>query len=318
MNKLKIVVIIAFLILVILTVIFYSKPELTDYELDNLKYAEICENANNNKLDKKEYDFTSINTLAKSIVKEASDDYEKVLMLVEWEMQNFFHAYENWNWTHYNGKTMVDIFDIPIEDLFEERIVGCHTSSKILIELLKNVGIEAQYWNKRGHGVVYIPSINRYVHGDYIADFEVIPGENIIMTEEKINNYAYSERGYLKFHDEQIYNGSTELAREENSLYLRNSFLKGDPLMEQKITYIKERLPEYNLKFEYTGGSCLITSNLVPIISLKEIDEFECIPIWSDYATSESDCINGKRTRILPDLSSCLTTPRNVTQELEC
>ena len=141
--------------------------------------------------------YKDISSLAEAITAGANSDYEKVVKLVDWEMKNFFHAGGLWGWDTYEGYT--NILSLPIKELFKERIVGCHQAANILVSLLNSINIPAEKIVVENHGVVYLSSLNKYVHGDYIANLVSVPAEQLIMTEEELNSYAYSQEGYKAF-----------------------------------------------------------------------------------------------------------------------
>lgn len=253
-----------------------------------------------------EYDLTNLNTLANSIVKGASSDYEKVVRIVEWEMKNFFHSMEpKWTWERYGG---MHKGNIPIKRIFEERIVGCYQPIQIMIYLLREIGIEAEMLILNSHFVGYIPSIDRYVHGDSIADFSIINStDDMIMTKEKMYYYAFfPEIGYAKFvhdlHDEKKFRLALE--REGNNLFIRG-FIPKAWTTKQMIKDIKKQLSEFNLKFEYIDYSgCNVTGDKIPIVSLKEFGEIECTSNWN--CTDYYHCPSGQLgIRKCIDLNSC-------------
>lgn len=185
---------------------------------------------------------------------------EAVEKIVEWETRNFFHAYEDYGREVY-GKGMTDL---TIEELFRERVVSCHTASHILIAMLRAINIPSYEIHLKGHGVVFIPSLNLYVHGDYIADFAVEP--SLLMTKEELESYANSERGYMKFWEESPYR-FVELKREGNSLYISGA-------ISDKVDtdFIINSLKEYNIVLEKGGiGWLNVKSDKIKIKELEEI-----------------------------------------------
>src|SRR3989344_9604225 len=129
--------------------------------------------------------------------------------------------------------------------------------------MLRSINIPAQRKNFKGHGSVFIPDLNLYVHGDYIADFTI--AQDIPMTEEEIENYVYSEEGYNKFWNENQHK-YPKLKRKENKLYIEGILQSEEAKSGENIKFIKESLKEYNLTFkENELGNIEISSDFIEI-----------------------------------------------------
>lgn len=224
--------------------------------------------------------YKDISSLAEAITVGANSDYEKVVKLVDWEMKNFFHAGGLWGWDTYEGYT--NILSLPIKELFKERIVGCHQAANILVSLLNSLNIPAEKIVIENHGVVYLSSLDKYVHGDYIANLVSVPAEQLIMTEEELNGYAYSQEGYKAFqklvkYDEALgeWVNIVHLKRKENSLYIEG-YLAKDYYEQDYLNYLENKLSKYNIVFEEEGDKLVIKSDFVPIIEILSAPE---IPI---------------------------------------
>ena len=193
------------------------------------------------------------------------DKEKTVNNIVEWEMKNFFHAYEEYGWEVYN-KQPDEIIKISLEPVFKERVVDCHLASHILIGMLRSLNIPAYEKNFKGHGVTFIPDLNLYVHGDYIAQFSANP--DLFMTQEELENYVNSEKGYNKFWNENQ-NKYPKLKRKGNKLYIEGVLQTKDAKSKENINFINESLKEYNLIFhENEFGGIEIKSGLITITPL--------------------------------------------------
>src|SRR3989344_3156538 len=195
-----------------------------------------------------------------------SSDKEKTIKdIIEWEMKNFFHANEEYGWDVYNTTSDKSSL-IPLKNIFSERVADCQITSNVLMGMLRSINIPAQRKNFKGHGAVFIPDLNLYVHGDYIADFTVAP--DILMTKEKIESYVYSEEGYNKFWNENQHK-YPKLKRKGNKLYVEGILQSEEAKSKENIKFIKESLKEYNLTFEETEvGGIKISSNFIEIKEL--------------------------------------------------
>jgi hypothetical protein len=62
--------------------------------------------------------------------------------------------------------------------------------------MLRSINIPSIEIHYNGHGIAFMPTINRYVHGDYIADMTVLPDPSlIIMTREELEQWIFSDQG---------------------------------------------------------------------------------------------------------------------------
>jgi hypothetical protein len=226
--------------------------------------------------------------LARFLVEGSHDQAEALKALLKWEMKNFFHAYgspssgENWGWEHYDSE--VRDWDVPLEAYFRERIIGCHGGAKILCAMLRSINIPSIEIHYNGHGIAFMPTINRYVHGDYIADMTVLPDPSlIIMTREELEQWIFSDQGYLGYYNHlfgQIPHLSIKLRRRDGNLFvapalsaqdspdeLPQLYLPGDVAVRNQI--LKD-LEEYRIH-EIDGR---YYSNLIPIQKLTDLPNY--------------------------------------------
>ncbi len=136
--------------------------------------------------------------LAHSLVGKAKTQAEVVDNVVFWMQQNFFHANEEYGWDQYtDNQTEVDkvpfgengsfYAPLSLSRIFDERVIGCQEPTVILENILHNLNIPAIRLWEHNHGVVYLPSLNRYVHGDAIAIIKS-PKGFIVQTAEGFAN----------------------------------------------------------------------------------------------------------------------------------
>jgi len=156
---------------------------------------------------------------------------EKVKRVVEWGQKNLFHYDEQFDFETY-GQTYetYDPSKISIEDIFRERAVGCHDTVFTLATMLRSIDIDADYVRSEsfgpnvespGHGILYVPEIERYVHGDAICLLNTSNTDAMILdreTETKalIGDKPTRERLYNKTHC------GGHLKREGRALYIQN------------------------------------------------------------------------------------------------
>lgn len=166
------------------------------------------------------------------------NDREKVERVSEWVANNFFHYNEYFGFEDYGVDSSWEVFQLPIETIFAERGVGCHLASAVTILMLEAIGIDATYLNEDGgdvsatwgHGVVFIPSINRYIHGDALAIQACLPGYEFLMTQEELATlYTSSPPGIGSFHAyvKDKYRYKVGVERDDDCLFISGCTLVG-------------------------------------------------------------------------------------------
>lgn len=217
--------------------------------------------------------------LSACLVNRAADHEGAAQVLVEWMMQNFFHYYsslgEAWSETIYERLYKRKSSDhATIEEYFNERALGCHAASKILIALLRSINIPAIELHYDGHGLCYLPSIGRYVHGDYIADFTVLKdSRQMLMPRSELEKWLFSAHGYMSFGD-ALFNqdpySRIKLRRTGRHLYVGGGAAPKTPGERESLpfydaepdrSFLWDRLPEYGLH----GKDGFLHSGTVPI-----------------------------------------------------
>lgn len=222
--------------------------------------------------------------LAKKMVK--SNQSETMQEIIKWQKKNFFHAYFDYTWDYYKDnqieKDKVLLGDgssfyapVSLERLFDERITGCHENVLVFASLLNSLNIPAVNITRIGHGVTYLPTIDKYVHGDHLADFVTVPAEDYLLTASDMTNITGDSANYdavfkKKYPFPQHYFTNIELHRNNKNLLLEtNSVCTNIPAADwQKLT---SEVLEFNLK--YDQPKCLISSDLVPIQTLDQLSK---------------------------------------------
>lgn len=235
---------------------------------------------------------------------------DAIRTILAWSMKNFFHYYsseekyhksvegnEEWGcWVIYKEccTAVEDLHDCcvelasgprckpDIEELFEERAGGCHFASGLVISMLRSINIPSVYMletdiinseTTQAHGVIYIPEIGRYIHGDLIADLKVAPPDSILMTKEEFTKLVNNEKGYVSFEENMwdLFKYNAQLHRKSQSDYLYISISLYDPkgsVSEDDLNYLRNTLNEYNLDFYKEGDYIQANSALVKIQKL--------------------------------------------------
>ncbi|MBI4212084.1 MAG: hypothetical protein HY540_05540, partial [Deltaproteobacteria bacterium] len=182
-----------------------------------------------------------IKPLAKKLTANSSSIEESSVAIIQWAENNLFH-YENFGEGRHYGPSIYDdreitvggLSTISIEDILRERAVGCHFASGVIITMLRSLGIAAEYVrDEGGHGMTYIPSIDRYIHGDHIADLVCIPAEHFILNKEELASwvrhpgfadpkFGILSPGFYAFEEtmRQKYGYTLKLERTQQTLYV--------------------------------------------------------------------------------------------------
>jgi hypothetical protein len=114
--------------------------------------------------------------LSFSLVGRNTDQATAALRMVSWVTANFYHHYHgghDYPW-YIPYQRRADGWGTWLDEYFHERSVGCHATGKILAALLRSVNIPAQEIHHGGHGICYLPTLERYVHGDLMANLTLL------------------------------------------------------------------------------------------------------------------------------------------------
>lgn len=196
---------------------------------------------------------------------------------------NFFHPYTNpegsWMLDRYKGGkpwgTSGDAFCPPdLGRLFEERIAGCHSPAVHLSELLRLLNIPAFPIKMGGHGVTYIPGLNRFVHGDHLVTLPLYPSGILLMTSSEIAGYVTDPILYATA-DAKI----RMVVDPVSAMWLTSAIRRRDTDLTipfsspwvppaDVLTLMQQEAPQYHFRLNPAGDG--IASDLVPIRSLAD------------------------------------------------
>jgi len=131
-------------------------------------------------------DFENLFFVADGVIGNEENQEKAIIKIVSWTGRNFVHAYLlNNPEDHPPGDIALDLSNGYLSGLFKSRMVdaGCHSGAKILVTLLRSLNIPAYLLMGEGHGVAFIPTINKYVHGDAITFSAAgLPGEYMLLS----------------------------------------------------------------------------------------------------------------------------------------
>ncbi|MBI3033329.1 hypothetical protein HYY69_07675 [Candidatus Woesearchaeota archaeon] len=234
--------------------------------------------------------------LVKKIIGDAQSHEEAACALITWAQKNFFHYAagttdkNNQMWpqcdeikvwkTPYACDNALKDPHVSIEDVFKDRGIGCHIGTMVLATMFRSINIPADYVRDTfGHASLYLPTLDRFVHGDIIAFGEAIPCGKVIMTEEELVKQTQGDYGgYNLFEGGDIVFNlySIQLLRTQEGLYIKGNLpKKSTPALE----YVLRTLSEYKIKIGETTdpnenfsdweGWGAVTSKIVPVIPLE-------------------------------------------------
>lgn len=212
-----------------------------------------------------------------------SNPKQAVLQIIKWMEKNFMHANWKYSWDVYKndgitGSMGSNIF-IPknLSRFFEERVSGCHEPASLMRGMLVSLNIPAINFNLAGHGVVYLPTLDRYIHGDHIADFSIVPPESLLLTESEVAPLVSGiEKNYdgiiqKKYSKNNYYFTNTADDRDGNSMYLWTDSVNFKiPEVDWK-TMVDQALPEYILNYDEPNN--LIKSSYNKIQTLEDLSK---------------------------------------------
>jgi hypothetical protein len=134
--------------------------------------------------------------------------------------------------------------------------------------MLRSVNIPAVEEHFNGHGVAYIPILGKYIHGDFIADFTVVPADMILMTKYEFETWVNTTRDYLSYEGyiKQLGKYNIYLKREADSDYLYLDIWSVVLESQEDIDYLYDTLREFNLViFIDENGVVISGSGSIPL-----------------------------------------------------
>ncbi len=225
--------------------------------------------------------------LARRLAEDATNQQDAVAAMVVWLQQNFFHAVSpGYAWDVYldgqaprEGPGQV-AFPLSLERVYEERVSGCHEPTLILEGMAHSLNIPAVRLSIHGHGVLYLPTMERFIHGDHVIAYTDAPFGSLLLTYDQILPFAQDEAYIYAIYYETIYVTpfrSMPLWRDGEFLYIENDKVRipGESgcisIDEDEWRRISEQLSVYNLAYDTVN--CVLSSNRVPILTLDELNQ---------------------------------------------
>ncbi|MSU75030.1 MAG: hypothetical protein EXS55_00735 [Candidatus Magasanikbacteria bacterium] len=226
----------------------------------------------------------------------AHDQKTTLYNMIRWLKSNVFHAYTNqdgtsWDWDHYadgrqpdplkqtllNGKAQW--LPANLERYFEERISGCHEPVLVLANMARSLNIPVMNINVEGHGITYLPTEDRFVHGDHLSNHPMVPTDLVPLTRAGIAGIKdepmlFEEQKRLvlaRFNNDITATNiimSSEMNRKQNSLEVHTN-VNGLP-SDEVTAAIQKELPQYGL-IANNNTYRLQATSLYPIRTLEEL-----------------------------------------------
>ncbi len=222
--------------------------------------------------------------LARRLIGEASSHSDAVADIVVWMQQNFFHAYDAYPWDVYlDGREPLGgggpaAYPASLSRIYEERVTGCHEPTVMLEGMLHALNIPALRLKVHGHGVLYLPTLDRYVHGDHVAMYTAAPRGVLLLTPDEFRPFAedvaWIFQIYFDKHEPPV--ASVPLMRDGDFLYIYAHNLITRPDMNCVVIsaedwdWMSRQLEAFNI--QYDTVNCDLTSDRVPILTLEALN----------------------------------------------
>jgi hypothetical protein len=222
--------------------------------------------------------------LAHRLTADAATQREAVLRLVDWYQQNFFHAIApDYTWAVYlDGREPLNnggpvAYPLSIERIYEERVNGCHEPTTLIEGMLHSLNVPALRLMVHGHGVLYLPTMDRYVHGDHIIGGTNVPPEMRLYTPDEFRPFAEDVAWiYQISRDKYQPPLSMPLKRDGGNLYIYADRVFPFPdtskcidVSDEEWARMSAQTAAYNVR--YDTEACVISSDMVPILTLAEL-----------------------------------------------
>jgi hypothetical protein len=125
---------------------------------------------------------------------------------------------------------------------------------------------------------VYLPTLDRYVHGDHIAMYTAAPPGTLLLTPDEFRPYAEDVAWIFQiFLDKYQSPASIPLLRDGDVLYIHNQSVFNWPektcrdISNEDWIWLSAQLAIYNIF--YDNVNCEITSDRVPIQTLEALSD---------------------------------------------
>ena len=223
--------------------------------------------------------------LTQKLIQDAPTQEDAAAQIVVWMQRNFFHAYDEYGWDVYldgrgprsDGGPVA--YPASIERIYEERVSGCHEPTMLLEGMLHSLNIPAVRLMVHGHGVLYLPTLDRYVHGDHVVAYTDAPPGMLLLTADEFRPFAEDKAWIYAIVYPDKYRspfGSMPLLRDGGDLYIHVGNIRETPggpclvISEEDWIRVSQQLSAYNLK--YDTEACVLSSDRVPIRTLDELN----------------------------------------------
>jgi len=221
--------------------------------------------------------------LAKNLKRDTTENTIK--SIITWYEHNFLHAYANWDWSVYNGEYCEEAHCQPasLESHFRQRITGCQDTVRSLRDILASINIPAVAirFSPGEHGVLYLPTINKFIHGDHVTDSALIRPDFFLLDGNSISRIEIEKSiSYSGFLNEIMRQNAMDFLmlatkyRENNSLILRMSQERLcrniTPERQDLLREIIELSGDFHLRMNNQNG-CTISTDQVRIKTLDEL-----------------------------------------------
>lgn len=229
--------------------------------------------------------------LAMKLVNGSKNQKEAVENVLLWGEKNFFHPIDepgnSWTWGVYlDGRSVVSknispetSFPLSIERIYDERAIGCQEPTVLLEGILHNLNIPAvRLWVWR-HGVLYLPTLDAYIHGDSVVGGKW-PKGMWLLSPERLRPTALVEAEFLrpmaKTYDLK-YPFALGMQRKNKELYITIGPLFVYPqktcigVTENQWKEITKDFSEYDLN--YNKENCMVEGKSQPILSLDQLND---------------------------------------------
>ncbi len=227
--------------------------------------------------------------LARKLTEDASNQEEAVAAIVVWLQQNFFHAVSpGYAWDVYldgqaprNGPGQI-AYPLSLERVYEERVSGCHEPTLILEGMAHSLNIPAVRLSIHGHGVLYLPTLERFIHGDHVVAYTDAPFGSLLLTYDQILPFAQDQAYIYTIYYETIYVTpfrSIPLWRDGDFLYIESGNVRNPgesrciAIAQDEWLRISGQLSAYNL--QYDAENCVLSSDRVKILTLDKLNQVE-------------------------------------------
>ena len=222
--------------------------------------------------------------LARRLADGSATQTDAIKAVMAWTSQNFFHAYApGYGWEVYlDGQEPTDFGGAEaspqsLERLYEERVAGCHEPTILMEGMLHSLNIPAVRLSMQGHGVLYLPTLERFVHGDHIVAYRDAPMELLMLTADEIRPFAEDEAYIFAIVYPDKYSSVVVpwLQRDGDFLFIGQPSLIDHAtgtcvqISEAEWARVTAQLSAYNLK--YDTQTCALTSDRLPIQTLDQL-----------------------------------------------